>query len=236
MQLQAVIIPPPDVVRAALTTAHELVPPPPVAVEQPSRGFLGRILGRRQPEPPTASVVTLVPAPPEAVFVRLAKFGNVTADDAGALTAALAAAAGTWPAPVLRVSRVQAADARPFEVTAELEGDVDGLREIYRNVIEVARLQRFYLDRRTFLSRLTLGTIEVEGGATEGGLSGGVGDAGPVLDAVAGAEVAHRGQSWKVPRITLVRAAYAHGGTTFTEVARVELADGAEDSGALTGG
>jgi hypothetical protein len=222
MQLHAVIVPPPDVVQAALEAARDLIPPAPAAVEEPRRGLLDRLLARRQAEPPAEPVVTLVPAAPEAVFVRLAKFGNVTVADADGLATALEAAAATWPAPLLRVSKVGVAEAAPFDVTAQLEGDVDALRDIFRNVIEVARLQRFYLDRRTFRSELTLGSVAVE-------------DAGPVPDSVAGAEAPHRGQPWSASRITFVRTSFVDGGTTFAEVARVELADGAEDSGALAG-
>lgn len=224
MQLHAVIVPPPGVVQGALDAAGDLIPPPPAATEEPRRGLLDRILARRPAEPPAAPVVTLVPAAPEAVFVRLARFGNVTAADADGLAAALEAEAGTWPAPVLRVIAVRVADALPFEVTAQLDGDVDALRDIYRNVIEVARLQRFYLDRRSFRAELTLGSIEVE-----------VEDGVPVPDVVAGAEVLHQGPRWSPSHITLLRTSFTDTGTTFAEVARVELAHGAEESGALTG-
>jgi hypothetical protein len=117
MQLHAVIVPPPGVVRGALEAAAGVVPPP-AAPEEPERGLLERFLVRRQAEPPAEPVVAVLPAAPEAVFVRLAKFGNVTVDDAEGLAAALDAVAGTWPAPVLRVSRVRVAEAHPFDVTA----------------------------------------------------------------------------------------------------------------------
>lgn len=222
MQLHAVIVPPPGVVQDALDAAGDLIPPPPAATEEPRRGLVDRLLARRPVEPPAAPVVTLAPAASEAVFVRLAKFGNVTATDADGLAAALEAEAGTWSAPVLRVSAVRVADAHPFDVTAQLDGGVDALRDIYRNVIEVARLQRFYLDRRSFRAELTLGSVEVE-------------DGGPVPDVVAGAEVPHQGPRWSPSHITLLRTSFTDTGTTFAEVARVELADGAEQSGALTG-
>ncbi len=225
MQLHAVIGPPPGVVQSALEAARDLIPSPPPVAEEPKRGRLDRLRGRRQVQPQAAApVVTLVPAVPEAVFVRLAKFGNVTGDDAAGLVKALEAEAGTWRAPVLHVSKVVVTEALPFEVRAQLEGDVDALRDIYSHVIEAARLQRFYLDRRSFRSELTaLGSLEGEDGA-------------PVPDSVAGAEVLHPGVRWSPSHITLLRTSFTDGGTTFAEVARIELAHGAaEELGARTG-
>lgn len=226
MQLHAVIVPPPGVVRSALEAARGLIPPAPPAPEEPKRGRLDRLLGRRPVEPPPAApVVTLAPAAPEAVFVRLAKFGNVTGDDAAVLVKALEAEAGTWPSPVLHVTKVVVVpDAHPFEVTAQLDGDVDALRDIYSHVIEAARLQRFYLDRRSFRSELTaLGSLECEDGS-------------PAPDSVAGAEVLHPGVRWSPSHITLLRTSFTDGGTTYAEVARIELAHGAaEELGVRTG-
>jgi hypothetical protein len=221
MQLHAVIVPPPGVVSGALEAAAGVVPPPPPAAEEPRRGLLDRLLARRQAEPPEVPVVAVLPAAPEAVFVRLAKFGNVTVDDAEGLAAALDAVAGTWPAPVLRVSKVQVAEAHPFDVTAQLDGDVDALRDIFRNVNEVARLQRFFLDRRSFRNELPLGSLDLEDGA-------------PVPDGLAGREVPHQGAWWSPSHVTLLRSSFT-AGKAFAEVARVELAHGVEESGALTG-
>jgi hypothetical protein len=220
MQLHAVIVPPPGVVRGALEAAAGVVPPPP-APEEPKRGLLERFLARRQAEPPAAPAVAVLPAAPEAVFVRLAKFGNVTVDDAAGLATALEAVAGTWPAPVLRVSKVRVAEAHPFDVTAELDGDVDALRDIFRNVNEVARLQRFFLDRRSFRNELPLGSLDLE-------------DDAPVPDGLAGREVPHQGAWWSPSHVTLLRTSFT-AGKPFAEVARVELAHGVEESGALTG-
>jgi hypothetical protein len=221
MQLHAVIVPPPGVVSGALEAAAGVVPPPPPAPEEPRRGLLDRLLARRQAEPPEVPVVAVLPAAPEAVFVRLAKFGNVTVDDASGLAAALDAVAGTWPVPVLRVSRVRVAEAHPFDVTAQLDGDVDALRDIFRNVNEVARLQRFFLDRRSFRSELPLGSLDLEDGA-------------PPPDGLAGRELPLQGARWSPSHVTLLRTSFT-AGKAFAEVARVELAHGVEESGALTG-
>ena len=222
MQLHAVIVPPPDVVDSALQAARDLVPPAPPAPEEPKLGLLDRLRGRRPAEPPAAPVITWVPEEPDAVFVRLAKFGNVTGDDALGLATALEAVAGTWPAPVLHVTKVGVGEAPGLDVTATLEGDVDALRDIFRNVNEVARLQRFFLDRRSFRSELVLGSLEVEGGD-------------PVSESLAGTEVPHPGVRWSPSHITLLRASFTAEGTTLTEVARIELEHRAEEMDARTG-
>lgn len=222
MQLHAVIVPPPDVVRGALEAAHDLCSATPAAPDEPARGLLDRLRGRRRPVTPAAPPVALLPAAPEAVFVRLAKFGNVTGSDAAGLAEALRSVAGTWPAPVLRVTGLTVADAEPHDVAAQLDGDVDALRDIYHNVNEVARQQRFFLDRRSFRSELPIGSVEG-------------GDGAPVPSEVAGTEVAHAGPRWSPTHVTLVRASFGASGTTYSELAQVELGRAAEELGTGTG-
>ena len=222
MQLHAVIVPPAGVVQDALEAARALIPAGPVTADEPAPGLLGRFLGRRQPVVPSSPAISMLPAAPEAVFVRLAKFGNVTSTDAAGLGEALEAVAGTWRVPVLRVSRCSVGSAHPFDVVAQLEGDLDDLRGIFANVNEVARLQRFFLDRRSFRAEMALGSLEMS-------------DGGPVPDDVAGAELDHRGPRWSPSHITLLRTSFSNGATTFAEFARVQLADAAEELGARTG-
>jgi len=222
MQLHAVIVPPPDVVRGALEAAHDLCAVTPAAPDEPTRGVLDRLRGRRRPVTPAAPPVALLPAAPEAVFVRLAKFGNVTGSDAAGLAEALKSVAGTWPAPVLRVTKVTVADAEPHDVAAQLDGDVDALRDIYTNVNEVARQQRFFLDRRSFRSELMVGSVAT-------------GDGAAVPADIAGAEAPHAGPRWSPTHVTLLRASFGASGTTYAEVERVELGRAAEELGTGTG-
>ncbi|MDR7254698.1 hypothetical protein J2X46_003696 [Nocardioides sp. BE266] len=220
MQLHAGVALPPDVVREALNVVPELVasraPAPP---EPPAQGLLSRLLGRRPAEVPVevhAPVVSLPPAPPP-VFIRMAKFGNVTADDAAALASAYEAAAATWSVPVLRVSRIRVTEEAPYDVMVELEGDVGALKDIYRNVYEVAQEQRFFLDRRGFRSEVSLGPVaDVEDPAS-----------------IAGAEVAHLGRLWSPSHLTLLRLSY-NAGANFSEYASIELGDAAQEMGART--
>lgn len=213
MQLHAVVVPPPVNAQAALEAARELVPPP-VVLDEAKPGLLDRWRGRREPDPvEVAPSVTLVAEPPEAVRVRLAKFGNVTTNDAVGLTEALEAEAGAWRVPVVYVAALAVGAEPPYEVTARLEGDVDGLRDLYRNVNEVAQSQRFFLDRRGFRSEMVLGTMRVD-------------DESP--PPLAGVEVPFRGAYWSPSHVSLLRATYGAGGTTFAEYARIGLGDGAE--------
>lgn len=208
MQLHAVLVPPPDVVDDALEAARAMLAPPPDAGDTSRRGFLDRFRGRRQTDVP---VVALALARPEAVFVRLAKFGNVAATDAAVLARAIEALSHTWPAPLLRVSAMSVAEEPPLDVTAQLDGELDALRDIFRNVNEVAQSQRFFLDRRSYRNELVLGSV-------------GVPDDGPVPDAVAGAEWPHAGPRWSPSHVTLLRTAFVDGGSTYAEVARIPLA------------
>ncbi|MBD3926036.1 hypothetical protein IEZ26_15540 [Nocardioides cavernae] len=215
MQLLAVIVPPPEVVRDALEAAQALWAPAPATNDEPARGLLDRIRGRRRGASSTAPGIALRPVSPDAVFVHLAKFGNVAGDDAEGLARALAAVAGTWPAPVLHTTGVSVSESEPHAVTAQLGGDVDALRDIYGNVNEVARQQRFFLDRRSFRSELVVGSVEGEDGT-------------PVPATVAGAEAPHAGPTWSPSHVTLARASFGASGTTYSELAQVELAGVAE--------
>jgi hypothetical protein len=213
MQLYAAIVPPQSVVDAALEAARVVVsPPPPPAPEQKAR-LRDRVLGRREPEAPAPPELTFNEAAPGAAHVRLAKFGNVTSTDAGALADALAASAGAWPMPVVYVTHLVVGTTYPFEVSARLEGDLDALRGLHRGVNEVAQSQGFFLDRRSFRSELVLGTVQTA-------------DYGSSVP-LAGIEVPCRGPYWSPTHVTVLRSSWAAGATTFTEYARIDLGDDA---------
>jgi 2'-5' RNA ligase len=114
------------------------------------------------------------------------------------------------------VTGVMVAGAEPHDVTAQVDGDVDALRDIYGNVNEVARQQRFFLDRRSFRNELVLGSVAGQDGAS-------------VPATVVGAEAPVDGPTWSPTHVTLVRASFGASGTTYSEVAEVELAPGDVD-------
>lgn len=215
MQLHAAIVPPPSVVETALEAARVVVSPPPPPVQEQKPRLFDRVLGRREPEVPAQPDVILVETAQGAAHVRLAKFGNVTSTDAGALVDALADEAGAWPVPVVYVTHLAVGQTHPFEVTARLEGDLDALRGLHRNVNEVAQSQGFFLDRRSFRSEVVLGTVQAA-------------DYGSSVP-VAGIEVPCRGPYWSPSHVTLLRSSFSAGVTTFEEYARVDLGDGAEE-------
>ena len=152
MQLQAVIVPPRGAIEGAMQITHSIFAPEPEPVEEPKRGGL---LGRLKKPPPPPEVVPeaiWVPIPAEAQFVRVGKFGNVTLTDTRALAKAMEPVAARWPSPRLHVADVVVSDAEPFSVNARLEGETDELWSIFRNVVDVAKGQGFFLDRRSFRS------------------------------------------------------------------------------------
>ena len=213
MQLHAVIVPPPGVVSGALEAAAGVVPPPPPAPEEPRRGLLDRLLARRPAEPPEVPVVAVLPAAPEAVFVRLAKFGNVTSTDASSLVSALRTVVATWPSPRLHVSGVSVGQGRPIDVMARLEGDVEALAAIYRNLNDAAKREGWFLDRRSFRSELKVGEVEVPDGAV-------------VPDALPGATVEDRGEEWQATHISFLRSVHRADGPAYEEIRTLPLATG----------
>jgi len=145
------------------------------------------------------------------VFVRLAKIGNIEASDAAVLTKALEVAARSCRTPELHVSKVSVAAAHPFDIVAQLDGDLDALRDIFHKVNEIARLQRIFLDRRSFRTELPLGSFQLEDGAT-------------FPAHLAGVETLHDGLRWSPSHITILRTSFTGGQTTFSEFARLDLA------------
>lgn len=64
----------------------------------------------------------------------------------------------------------------------------------------------------------------------------GMEDGSPVPESVAGAEQPHAGASWSPAHVTLLRSSFNAQGTTFAEVAQIELADVGGGLGAHSGG
>jgi 2'-5' RNA ligase len=211
VQLHAVIIPPPGVVEDAAEAARELVAAQLPKADEGRPGLLARL--RRRPADP-APTVSIALADPGALFVRLAKFGNVTSSDATNLADDLRGVAATWAAPRLHVSRVTVGQGRPIEVAALLEGDVDALTAIFRNLNDAAKRQGFFLDRRNFRSELRLGEVEVPDGAV-------------VPDALEGAAADVHGPEWQPTHISFLRSVHRGDGPAYEEIHRLPLAVGA---------
>ncbi len=210
MQLQAAIVPPPHVLEHALSAAQSLRIAPARAPEEPQGGLLQRFTRRGTTQDPGAAAAPRVESPEEQ-FVRLTRFGNVSNDDVEALGIALGLAAWDWPAPVIHLSglTIDATAPRPV-ITAQLDGDTDGLREIFRKILEVAKSQRFFLDRRIFQPEFPVAIVDV----------GGDDSARERLElemaTVAGVE-------WQVTHFSLLSLSFGEESRSFEEIAVVPL-------------
>ena len=219
MHLQAVILPPPGAIEGALQITRGIFAPEQEPVEEPKRGLLGR-LRKPQPEPVVPEVIW-EPTKPEALLVKVCKFGNVTLSDTRALVRAFEAVAPGWPRPALHVGGVYVGDAEPFTVTAHLEGETDDLFALFRQVLDVAKEQDFFLDRRSFRSQIPLGVVRVPDGAA-------------VPEGLPGAVIPLEGPEWHASHLTLLRQLHVGADTTFEEVAAVRLGDVTQDRGPRT--
>jgi 2'-5' RNA ligase len=221
MLLHAAIVPPRrvlDPVAEVVRTARAAAPR-----EQPTsrKGFLAR-RGKRgtgTASPSSAQAATTMAdalelVAPEAMALPVAGFGNVTSGDAVRLTAALkTAAAGSSGATV----RIAGGTALEFpedrNVWARLEGDLDALKAMAREVTQVVEQLGFFVDRRRFRPMLCVATVT---DATTA----------PALEAAVEALEAFSGEPWSVDHVWLMKAFYDSAQTGSAEVDRFPLASG----------
>ncbi|CAA9392567.1 MAG: hypothetical protein AVDCRST_MAG60-1637 [uncultured Nocardioides sp.] len=210
MQLQSAIVPPPEVFAAALAAAHSVRVAASQVSEEPRGGLFQRLSRRATTQaPPPETSLSVVPS--DHGFVRLTRFGNVSVDDTETLGIALGVAAWDWPAPVVHVSGL-VLDTEPATpvVTAELGGDVEGLRTIFRKVLEVAQTQRFFLDRRIFHPRFPVATVITAHDPT-------------IRERLAMESVVPAELQWQVTHFSLLSMLFGSGSGAFEEIAVVPL-------------
>ncbi|MCW2833668.1 MAG: hypothetical protein JWN68_1621 [Nocardioides sp.] len=210
MQLQSAVVPPPEVYAEALAAAQGLRFAPREVEEAPT-GLLQRLArgATKQQASPPEVVPAVVPA--EQPFVRLTRFGNVATDDIETLGLALGVDAWDWPAPVVHVSALVLATTTPRPtITAELGGDVDGLRTIFRKVLAVAQSQRFFLDRRIFHPQFPVATVEAD-------------DDVSLRERLELDTAAFVGMEWQVTRFSLLGLSFGDTSRVFEEIAVVPL-------------
>jgi 2'-5' RNA ligase len=210
--LHTVIVPPrhvldpvAEVVRSAGDAAQ---------AEAPSarKGFLRR--GGRQSSSETSPTVAeqLDLLQPWAMSLPIAGFGNVTATDAVRLAAALQTAAAGTPGATVRIAggtALEFTDDR--NVWARLEGDVDALKSMARDVTQVVEQHGFFVDRRRFRPLLRVATVNA---ATTG----------PFLESVVAALDGFSGEPWVVDEVWLLKAFYGSDATEFEVVDQFPLA------------
>ena len=135
----------------------------------------------------------LDPVPVADMYIPVTNFGNVTLADGRALEESLRREAATWTAPKLTFGGGTALEWRGDQsVWAKLEGDVDELQEIGRNVPTVVQRLGFFVDRRLFRPWLSVGTITDHTTA-------------PYLERLVGALEGFRGQTWQLEHVSVVR-------------------------------
>jgi len=208
VQLQAVIVPPQSVLEDALAAAQTIHLKAEASSEKP--GIVERLLQRQSGLAVPAAELRVVAS--DTMFVRLARLGSVTSDDARRLARALGEAAATWPAPMVHVAEldIELTDTQ-LVINAQLGGDTDGLRDIFRNFNEAAKAQRFFLDRRSFRPEFTVAAIDLP-------------DDPSFLDRLEWDADGHRGPDWQATSVSMMRVAFGDKAQTFEEFDSLALA------------
>jgi 2'-5' RNA ligase len=160
--LYAALVPPREILDELWSAADYT--PAPVAIEPPEPPRR-RTLLRRRPEPAVAVEVAppgpvLELAPVAHVQLTVAKFGNLSRDDADRLAASMTRAAAAWSSPRLQLSGYSTLESEEDpSIWADLVGDLDPLQTAIRGVHEVAKGLRLFVDRRVFQPRVRLGGV-----------------------------------------------------------------------------
>lgn len=211
MQLHAAMVPPPSVLEDALTAARTIYLKPEAAPKK--TGMVERLRQRQGPVAAAPAATLSVVASSEA-FVRVARLGNVTAEDARVLARALDELAATWPAPVVHVAElaIDLSDTH-LVVNARLGGDVNGLTDVFRGFNEAAKAQRFFLDRRSFRPEFMVASVALPDDPT-------------FLDRLEWEADTYRGPDWQVTTCSLMSGTFGDNAPTFAEVETLELGVG----------
>ena len=208
MQLQAVIVPPPGAIDSALQMADDIFSPEQASVEESKRGLMGRL---RKAVPSRVILEPVwVPTPPEGLFVRVAKFGNVTLIDTRNLAEAIERWSSKWPSPLLHVASLAVGETAPFSVVAQLEGDLHGLFGVFTHVLDLGKQQDFFLDRRSFRNEIRLGSLEVP-------------EEAEVPAELPGAVIPLEGPEWQADHLTLFRVLNSGPVPVYEEIAAIPL-------------
>ena len=111
-------------------------------------------------EEPRVPVPLLNLTPVTHVNLTIAKFGNLTHNDAKRLADALVHAAQEWSSPRLRLAGYNPLEsADDASIWVDLAGDVDEVGAVARGVTRVAQGLRLFVDRRLFQPRVRLGGV-----------------------------------------------------------------------------
>lgn len=143
--------------------------------------------------------------------MAIAGFGNVTPTDAHRVVAALTTAAADWPRPELVLSGMAEFDSpTDSSLWARLEGDLDALFAIARDVTRCVERLGFFVDRRAFQPMLEIATTGKDADPRD-------------LDAAADALASFRGQPWVMDALTVFTTAFIGAQSVWREYERIPL-------------
>jgi hypothetical protein len=169
--LYAALVPPREILDALWSVAD--FTPAQVATEPPPPAGRKGLL-RRRPEPVVVEVVPPLPllnlAPVAHVQLPVAKFGNLSRDDADRLAGSMTRAAAEWSSPRLQLTGGSSVESEQgVSVWVDLVGDIDPLKSAIRGLHEAAKGLRLFIDRRVFQPCVRLGGVRPD--ATESELA-----------------------------------------------------------------
>jgi 2'-5' RNA ligase len=152
----AALLPPPDV----LERVRSVVTGVTLASQEPAgRGRRG-LLRRRAPVAPSPPPPMLDVRPAPAMYLPIARFGNLALGDVSRLVDAMEGEAREWATPRLSLSGGVAPEAEgDDEVYIKLAGDLDALGVVTRGITKVAADRQLYVDRRRFRPHVEVGRV-----------------------------------------------------------------------------
>ena len=216
MYLSAVIVPPlpqrEEVGRLLAEVGARMDGP---AASDPAVGGRTR-WGRSRPVPtPTpATAAALTPVSTGLMTIHVTRFGFVDPAAGDRLRATLERDARGWTAPTVRVGGTLSTHGSDERLHLALEGEVDGLRGIFREITESARRAGFMLDRRSF--RPLLPVADLDDGVSDDALA----------TLVAGLE-AFAGTPWQVQDVVLARIGFGSGDDSLQPVGTIPIGESA---------
>lgn len=108
------------------------------------------------------SAIGITPLGRQEMYVLLARFGNLTADQVPTLADTLAA--GLADAPVATVGFEPPRLLDSGEVVVPLDGEVEVVTELARTVPTIAERRRLYVDRRIFRPEIVIARVDPNSG------------------------------------------------------------------------
>lgn len=167
--------------------------------------------GRSRPSSPSAGTApaVLTPLPVGLMAVHVTKFGYVEPEAGTRLRTTLERDALGWTAPTVHVTGELSAHGSDERLHLALDGEVDGLRTVFREITDAAKRAGFMLDRRSF--RPLLPVADLDEGVSDEALA----------TLVAGLED-FAGTPWTVDVLTLARLGFGSS-DELTEVATIPI-------------